>query len=106
LIQHREQRHKIYQYLAGQKLWGHSPAPIYKESVYTHVGDNVNGVEPFRSQDSLITLVSNLTGLQAGGCSRIETNTEWKRYEYQQNADTLLIKMFGAVRAEYITFTV
>jgi hypothetical protein len=64
---------------------------------------NVNGVKPFGAQEELIKSVSNVRGLHAGGCILIETNTEWKRYEYRGNTEALLRKTFGAVRAEFST---
>jgi hypothetical protein len=67
------------------------------------VGGNVNGVKPSGSQDALITPVRNLRGLQAGGCSLIDTNTEWKWYGYRQNTESLLRKTFRENRAEYST---
>jgi hypothetical protein len=82
--------------------WGHIPAPINEGSVYMH-GGGVNGVKPFGAQEELITSVSNLRGPQAGGCSLIETNMEWKRYEYRRNTKAILQKKFGAVRSEFST---
>jgi hypothetical protein len=54
------------------------------------VGGNVNGMKLFGAQEEMITSVSNLRRLQAGGCSMIETNTEWKIYEYRRNTEALL----------------
>jgi hypothetical protein len=68
---------------------------------YTGTG-GVNGMTPFGAQEELITPASNLRGIQAGGCL-LETNTEWKRYEYRRSTEALLRKTFGAVRAEFST---
>jgi hypothetical protein len=62
-----EQHNKIYEFLAGKKIWGHQPAPINEGAVYRRVGGNVNGVKPFVAQEEMITPVSNMRGLQAGG---------------------------------------
>jgi hypothetical protein len=76
---------------------------INEQSVYRHVGVNVNGVKPFGTQDELINSVSNMRGLQSEWCSFIDINTEWKSYEYRRNTEALLRKTFGAVRAKSST---
>jgi hypothetical protein len=86
----------VYDFLQGKK-WGHRPAQIDEGKVYIHVGGNINGVKPFGAQEEITTSVSNMIRLEAGGCSLIETNTEWKRYEYRSNTEDLLRKTFGAV---------
>jgi hypothetical protein len=60
-------------------------------------------VKPFDAHEELITSVINLRGLQAGGCSLIKKNMEWKRYGYRHNTESLLRKTFGAMRAEFST---
>jgi hypothetical protein len=40
---------------------------------------------------------------QAGGISLIETNVEWKKYDYQANTEKLLRKTFGSTRIAYST---
>jgi hypothetical protein len=44
-----------------------------------------------------------LRKLQAGGISLIETNVEWKKYEYGANTEKLLRKTFGSTRIAYST---
>jgi hypothetical protein len=44
-----------------------------------------------------------LRKLQAGAISLIETNVEWKKYDYLANTEKLLRKTFGSTRIAYIT---
>jgi hypothetical protein len=44
-----------------------------------------------------------LIKLQAGGISLIETNVEWKKYDYRANTEKLLHKTFGSTRIAYST---
>jgi hypothetical protein len=44
-----------------------------------------------------------LRKLQAGGISLIETNVEWKKYDYRANTQKLLHKIFGSTRIAYST---
>jgi hypothetical protein len=44
-----------------------------------------------------------LRRLQAGGISLIETNVEWKKYDYRANTEKLLHKTFGSTRIVYST---
>jgi hypothetical protein len=44
-----------------------------------------------------------LRKLQAGGISLIETNVEWKKYDYRANTENLLRKTFGSTRIVYST---
>jgi hypothetical protein len=69
-----------------------------------HVGGGGNGVKSFGAQEELITSLSNLRVLQAGGCSLVETNKhgmESKRYECRLNTEALLRKTCGAVNRVY-----
>jgi hypothetical protein len=44
-----------------------------------------------------------LRRVQAGGISLIETNVEWKKYDYRANTEKLLRKTFGSTRIAYST---
>jgi hypothetical protein len=44
-----------------------------------------------------------LRRLQAGGISLIETNVEWKKYDYRANTEKLLCKTFGSTKIAYST---
>jgi hypothetical protein len=44
-----------------------------------------------------------LRRLQAGGISLIETNVEWKKYDYRANTENLLRKTFGSTNIAYST---
>jgi hypothetical protein len=44
-----------------------------------------------------------LRRLQAGGTSLIETNVEWKKYDYRANTDKLLRKKNGSTKIAYST---
>jgi hypothetical protein len=44
-----------------------------------------------------------LRKLQAGGISLIETNIEWKKYDYRAYTEKLLCKTFGSTRIAYST---
>jgi hypothetical protein len=47
--------------------------------------------------------LKKLRRLQAGGISLIETNVEWKEYDYQANTEKLLRTTFGLTKIAYST---
>jgi hypothetical protein len=77
--------HSCYKFSNGKTVWGNIPEPIDERSVYRHYGGNINGLKPFGEHSDLISGIKNLGNLQAGGLSLIETNIEWKKYEYREN---------------------
>jgi hypothetical protein len=81
--------------LNGKEVWGNSPEPIDEKSANQHYGGNINRIKPFGEHSYLISGIKNLRNLQAGGLSLIETNVEWKKFEYRENTEKLLRKSFG-----------
>jgi hypothetical protein len=82
---------------------GQRPQAIKERSIYRHYGGNVNGLKPFGEHPDLISGLKNLRKLQAGGIRLIETNFEWKKYDYRANTEKLLCKTFGSTRIAYST---
>jgi hypothetical protein len=82
---------------------GNSPEAISERSIYLHYGGNISGLKPFGEQTDLISGLKNLRKLQSGGIRLIETNVEWKKYDYRSNTEKLLCKTFGSTRIAYST---
>jgi hypothetical protein len=95
--------HSCYKFKNGKTVWGNSPEVIDERSIYRHYGGNINGLKPFGEHLDMISETKNLTKLQAGGISLIETNVEWKKYDYRATTEKLLRKTFGATRIAYST---
>jgi hypothetical protein len=90
--------HSCYKFETGKTVWGNSPEAINERSIYRHYGGNINGMKPFGEHPDLISGLKNSRKLQAGGISLIETNVEWKKYDYQANTKKLLRKTCGSTR--------
>jgi hypothetical protein len=71
----------MYQYTNSGKVYGDMPPPIYERATLRHVGGNANGSRPYPKDAGIISICSNLRGLQAGSVSSGETNVEWQKYE-------------------------
>jgi hypothetical protein len=84
-------------------VWDNSPEAINERSIYRHYGGNINGLKPFGEHPNLISGLKNLRKLQAGGRSLIETNVEWKKYDYRANTEKLIRKKIGSTRIAYST---
>jgi hypothetical protein len=98
-----DSNHSCYKFENGKTVWGNSPEAINERSIYRHYGGNINGLKPFGEHPDLISGLKNLIRLQAGGVSLIETNVEWKQYDYRANTEKLLRKTFGSTKIAYIT---
>jgi hypothetical protein len=98
-----DSNHSCYKFENGKTLWGNSPEEINERSIYRHYGGNINGLKPFGEHPDLISGFKNLRKLQAGGISLIETNIEWKKYDYGANTEKLPRKTFGSTRIAYST---
>jgi hypothetical protein len=68
-----------------------------------HVGGNVNGMIPINNDKGMTAMAGNIRGLQAGSLSMIETNVEWKHFQYRETMSRLLRKTFGEARVEFCT---
>jgi hypothetical protein len=78
----------------------------FPEVVDTNMFDprtSTNGLKPFGEPPDLISGFKNLRKLQAGGISLIETNVEWKKYDYRAKTEKILRKTFGLKRIAYST---
>jgi hypothetical protein len=98
-----DSNHSCYKFENGKTVWGNSPEAINERSIYLHYGGNSNGLKPFGEHPDLIYGLKNLRKLQAGGISLIETDVEWKKYDYRANTEKLLRKTFGSTRIAYST---
>jgi hypothetical protein len=83
--------------------YGDRPMPIDEKCILRHVGGNVNGMIPINNDKGMTAMAGNLRGLQAGSLSMIETNVEWKHFQYRETANRLLKKTFGEARVEFCT---
>jgi hypothetical protein len=77
--------------------------PIDEKCILQHVGGNVNGMIPINNDKGMKAMAGNLKGLQAGSESMIETNVEWKHFQYRETMNQLLRKTFGGARVEFCT---
>jgi hypothetical protein len=98
-----DSNHSCYKFENGKTVWGNSPKAINERSIYRHYGGNINGLKPFGEHPDLISGLKSLRRLQAGGISLIETNVEWKKYDYRANTEKLLRKTFGLTKIAYST---
>jgi hypothetical protein len=98
-----DSNHSCYKFENGKTVWGNNPEAINERSIYRHCGGNINGLKPFGEHPDLISGLKNLRRLQAGGVSLIETNVEWKKYDYRANTEKLLRKKFESTRIAYST---
>jgi hypothetical protein len=62
--------------------YGDRPMPIDEKCILRHVGGNVNGMIPINNDKGMTAMVENSNGLQAGSLSMIETDVEWKHFQY------------------------
>jgi hypothetical protein len=67
------------------------------------VGGNANGIKPYPNDKGMISMSSNLRGLQAGLVSITESNVECQEYKWREKTYQLLWKTFGDARVEYST---
>jgi hypothetical protein len=67
------------------------------------VGGNANGIKPYTNDKGMISMSSNLRGLQAEPVGIIESNVKWQEYEWRENTYQTLLKKFGDARVEYNT---
>jgi hypothetical protein len=64
----------MYQYGDTGEVYGDMPLPIDEHDTLRHVGGNANGIKPYANDKGMISMSSNLRGLQAGSVSIIEYN--------------------------------
>jgi hypothetical protein len=95
--------HSCYKFENGKTVWVSIPEAINGRSIYRHYGGNINILKPFDEHPDLIAGLKKLRRLQAGGISLIETNVEWKKYDYRANTEKLLSKTFGSTKISYST---
>jgi hypothetical protein len=93
----------MYQYGETGEVYGDMPLPIDKHDTLRHVGGNANGIKTHTNDKGMISMISNLRGLQAGSVSIIESNVEWQEYEWIENTYQTLRNTFGDARVEYST---
>jgi hypothetical protein len=83
-----DSNHSCYKFENGKTVWGNSPEANNERSIYRHYSGNINGLKAFGEHPDLISGLKNLRRLQAGGISLIETNVEWKTYDYRANTSS------------------
>jgi hypothetical protein len=93
----------MYQYGDTGKVYGDIPLPIHEHDTSRHVGGNANGIKPYTKNKGMLSMSSNLRGLQAGSVSIIESKVECQEYEWRENTYQTLRKTFGDERVEYST---
>jgi hypothetical protein len=71
----------MYQYGDTGKVYGYKPLPIDEDDTLRHVGGNADRIKPYPNDKGMISMSSNLRGLQAGSVSIIKSNVEWQEYE-------------------------
>jgi hypothetical protein len=71
----------MYQYGDTGKVYGDMSLPIDKHDTLRHVRGNANGIKPYPNDKGMISMSSNLRGLQAGSVNIIQSNVEWQEYE-------------------------
>jgi hypothetical protein len=54
------------------------PLPIDEHDKKRHAGGNASRIKPHANDKDMISMSSNLRGLQAGSVSIIEYNVEWQ----------------------------
>jgi hypothetical protein len=69
----------MYQYTNSGKVDGDMPQPIDERATLRHVGVNANKIRPYHKDAGMISMCSNLRGLQAGSVIIGETNVEWQK---------------------------
>jgi hypothetical protein len=78
------------------------PPPI-DEHTRLRDGGGANRIKPYPNDKGMISMNSNLRGLQAGSVSIIESNVEWHEYEWRENTYQRLRITFGDARVECST---
>jgi hypothetical protein len=74
--------------------YGDRPMSIDEKCILRYVGRNVNGMIPIINVKGMTAMAVNLKGLQSGSVSMIETNVEWKHFQYRKTTNHLLQKTF------------
>jgi hypothetical protein len=93
----------MYQHNNSGKVYGDMPPPIDNRATLRHVGGNANGSRPYPKDAGMISMCSNLGGLQAGLVSIGETNVEWQKNEWRENTYQTLRNTFGDAKVEFST---
>jgi hypothetical protein len=93
----------MYQYGDTGKVYGDMPLPIDEHDTLRHMGGNANAIKTYAIGKGMISMSSNIRGLQSGSVSIIESNVEWQEYEWKENTYQTLRKTFGDARFEYST---
>jgi hypothetical protein len=93
----------MYQYTNSGKVYGDMPPPIDERATLRHVGGNANGTRPYTKDAGMISMCSNLRGLQAGSVSIGYTSVEWQKCEWRGNTYQTLGQTFGDARVEFST---
>jgi hypothetical protein len=96
----------MYQYTNSGKVYGDMPPPIDEHATLRHVGGNANGIKSYPKDARVISMSSNLKGLQVGSVRIVETNVEWQKYEWRENTYQTLRQNFGGARVEFSTSNV
>jgi hypothetical protein len=92
----------IYQFGNTGKVCGDMQFPIDEHAILSHVGGNANGIKTYPNDKGMISMNSNLRGLQAGSVSIIESSVEWQEFEWRDNTYQTIRKI-GDARVEYST---
>jgi hypothetical protein len=93
----------MYQYTNSGKIYGDMHPPIDEHTILRPIGGNANGIKPYPKDAGMISMSSNLRGLQAGSVSIGETNVEWQKYEWRVNTYQTLKNTFGDAIVEFST---
>jgi hypothetical protein len=93
----------VHQYGDTRKVYGDMQLPKDEHDTLRHVGGNANWIKPYPNDKGMISMSSNLRGLQAGSVSIIESNVEWQEYEWRENTYQTLRKTFVDACLEYST---
>jgi hypothetical protein len=72
--------------------------PIDKKYMSRHVTGNTNGMIPVNNNKSITNMTKKLKRLKTGSISMIDTNVEWKHFQYRETTNDLLRKICGGAR--------
>jgi hypothetical protein len=71
----------MYQYRNTGKVYIDMPPPIEEHAILRHVGGGgSNEIKPYPNDKGMISMNSNLRGVQAGLVSIMESHVEWQEY--------------------------
>jgi hypothetical protein len=83
--------------------YGDRLMPIDEKWILQHVGGNGNGMIAIKNTKGMTAMSENLKGLQVCSFIMIETNVEWKHFQYRERTNQLLRETFGETIVEFCT---